>query len=64
MDVKIVFLNSDLEEEIFRHQPKEFVSPGQECKDCKLNKSLYSLKQAHIQWHEHFDSIVLSHGFY
>ena len=48
MDVKTVFLNRDLEEEIYMDQPKGFVEPGQESKVCKLTKSLYGLKQAPI----------------
>ena len=46
MDVKIVFLNGDLEEEIYMDQPKGFVEPEQESKVCKLTKSLYGLKHA------------------
>ena len=46
MDVKIVFLNEDLGEEIYMDQPEGFVEPGQESKVCKLVKSLYGLKQA------------------
>ena len=46
MDVKIAFLNRDLEKEIYMDQPKGFVELGQESKVCKLNKSLYGLKQA------------------
>ena len=30
MDIKTVFLNNDLEEEIFMEQPKDFVTHGQE----------------------------------
>jgi len=46
MDVKIMFLNTELDEEIYMEQPKGFVMPGQEKKVCKLQKSLYGLKQA------------------
>ena len=46
MDVKNVFLNGDLEKEIYMDQSKSFVEPGQESKVCKLTKSLYGLKQA------------------
>ena len=46
MDVKISFLNGDLEEKIYMDQPEGFVEPGQESKVCKLTKSLNGLKQA------------------
>ena len=48
-DVKTVFLNDDLEEEIYREQPEGFIVHSQESKVCKLDKSLYGLKQAHKQ---------------
>ena len=46
MDVKTAFLNGDLEEEIYMLQPEGCITLRQENKVCKLNKSLYSLKQA------------------
>jgi hypothetical protein len=46
VDVKTVFLNGDLKENVFMSQPKGFVVKGQEHKVCKLIKSIYGLKQA------------------
>jgi len=63
MDVKIAFLNGELEEEIYMHQPEGFVLPNQEHKVCKLVKSLYGLKQAPKQWHEKFDQTVIANSF-
>ena len=63
MDVKTVFLNGELEEEIYIEQPEGFVVPGKEKKVCKLTKSLYGLKQAPKQWHAKFDQTMLSNGF-
>ena len=63
MDVKIAFLNIDLDEEVYMEQPEGFVLPRNEKKVCKLVKSLYGLKQAPKQWHEKFDSVILSDGY-
>ena len=52
MDVKIAFLNGDLDEEIYIKKPEGFSALGQEKKVCKLVKSLYGLKQAPKQWHD------------
>ena len=46
MDVKTVFLNGNLDEEIYMEQPEGFIVHGQEKKVCRLVKSLYGLKQA------------------
>ncbi|XP_075111769.1 uncharacterized protein LOC142181952 [Nicotiana tabacum] len=63
MDVKMAFLDGNLSEEIYMQQPEGFVLPGNEKKVCKLIKSLYGLKQVPKQWHERFDSVILSNGF-
>ena len=44
MDVKIAFLNGELDEEIYMEQPVGFIVKGQECKVCKLQRSIYGLK--------------------
>ncbi|GJR08700.1 zinc finger, CCHC-type containing protein [Tanacetum coccineum] len=64
MYVKTVFLNGDLDEEVYMKQPEGFVMPCNEQKVCKLVKSLYGLKQAPKQWHQKFDEVVLSIGFH
>ena len=46
MDVKIAFLNGEIEEEIYIEQPKGFELHGKESHVCKLKKALYRLKQA------------------
>ena len=63
MDVKTAFLNGDLNEEVYMDQPEGFVLPGNEKKVCKLTRSLYGLKQAPKQWHQKFESAILSNGF-
>ncbi|RRR27008.1 hypothetical protein EHS16_00635 [Streptococcus anginosus] len=44
MDVKIVFFNGELDEEIYMNQSDGFVIKGYEGKVCKLLKFLYGLK--------------------
>ncbi|KAM1561756.1 hypothetical protein ACFX1Z_004844 [Malus domestica] len=63
MDVKTAFLNGDLYEDIFMVQPPGFVKRGKEDMVCKLQKSIYGLKQASRQWFLKFDQVVTSHGF-
>ncbi|KAJ9567521.1 hypothetical protein OSB04_003487 [Centaurea solstitialis] len=62
MDVTTAFLNGELEEEIFMHQPEGFVVSGKEGHVCKLIKSLYGLKQSPRQWYKRFDAFVTAHG--
>jgi hypothetical protein len=63
MDVKTAFLNGELDEEIFMDQPIGFIVKGQERKVCRLNRSLYGLKQSSRQWYKRFHQEVISKGF-
>ena len=58
MDVKTTFFHGDLEEEIYMEEPEGFKEKGKKDYVCKLKKSLYSLKQALIQWYKKFESII------
>ena len=50
MDVKIAFLNGNIEEELYMVQPEGFVDPEDARKVCKLQRSIYGLKQASQSW--------------
>jgi hypothetical protein len=63
MNVKSAFINGELEEDIYMTQPDGFVVKGQVDKECKLQKSVYGLKQALKQWHEKFDMTLISACF-
>jgi len=63
MDVKIVFLNGDIDETIYMVQPENFVSGDPRNMVCKLKKSIYGLKQASHQCYYKFHQVVVSFGF-
>ena len=63
MDVKTAFLNGHLEEDIYMMQPDSFVAKNQEQRVCKLQKSIYGLKQASRSWNIRFDQAIKSFGF-
>ena len=44
MDVKTIFLNENLEEEVYMTQSEGFVFSGRANQVCKLNRSIYELK--------------------
>lgn len=58
MDVVTAYLNGDIDEEIYMRQPDGFVVPGREHLVCKLNKSLYGLKQAGRCWYQKIDKAL------
>jgi hypothetical protein len=43
-DVKMVFLNGNLKEEVYIWHPQGFLEPWKENMVCKLNKLFYGLK--------------------
>ena len=63
MDVKTVFLNGSLAESIYMMQPEGFIGKGQVEKVCKLQKSIYGLKQASRSWNIRFDQAMKGFGF-
>jgi hypothetical protein len=44
MDVKSAFLNGDLQEDVYVHQPPGFSDPKYARKALRLKKALYGLK--------------------
>ena len=62
MDVKTAFLNGNLQEDVYMTQPEGFTSKDQ-TKVCKLNRSIYGLKQASRSWNIRFDETIKEFGF-
>ena len=63
MDVKTTFLNGNLLEDVHMKQPEGFVYPRNPNKICKLQRSIYRLKQASRSWNLRFDETVKEFGF-
>ena len=63
MDVYSAFLNGTLNENIFVTQPEGFTVSGKEHLVCKLNKSLYGLKQSPKCWNDELDKYLRALNF-
>ena len=62
MDVKTTFLYGDLDKKIYMEQLDGFRVKGKENYVCKLNKSLYGLKQTPSQWYKKFELVRVEQG--
>jgi hypothetical protein len=63
IDMKLTFLNGDLEEKFYIEQPEGFRFSEKENYVCKLKKDLYGLKQAPIAWYSRLDRYLQQQGF-
>ena len=63
MDVKTAFLNENLEKKVYITQLEGFISSRRANQVCKLNRSIYGLKQASRSWNIYFDETIKSFGF-
>ena len=64
MDVKSVFLNGVLEEEVYIQQPPGFIIQEQKDKVYKLKRALYGLKQAPRAWNSRIDAYFIQIFFF
>nr|GEW34302.1 hypothetical protein [Tanacetum cinerariifolium] len=62
IDVKTVFLNGPMKEEVYVAQPDGFVDPDHPEKVYRLRKALYGLKQAPRAWYDELSNFLISQG--
>ena len=63
MDVKTAFLNDYLKETMYVEQPSSFIDPNFPNHVFKLDKALYSLKQAPRAWYKRLSIFLMENGF-
>ena len=63
MDVKTMFLNGIIEEEVYIEQPEGFKIFNSESHVCRLERALYWLKQAPRAWYTQIDNYFTGLGF-
>jgi hypothetical protein len=63
MDVKTIFLNGEIKEEVYVEKPLGFETRDRETHVCRLKKGLYGLKQEPSAWYGRIDNFLMSLGF-
>ena len=63
-DISTAYLHAVVETELYMIQPQEFkqLGPNRQHLVCRLNKSIYGLKQAGRNWNKLLDKWMTSHG--
>ena len=61
--MKTTFLNGELKEEVYMTQPEGFTSLAGCNEVCKLQRSIYGLKQASRSWNIHFNKTIKKFEF-
>ena len=63
LDVKTAFLNADIKEEVYMEQPEGYKEKGKQHMVCRLNKTIYGVKQAPNEWNNEINGSIVSLGF-
>jgi Reverse transcriptase (RNA-dependent DNA polymerase) len=63
IDIKNAFLQGTLEEDIYMTLPPRYENDSNKDLVCKLNKSIFGLKQSPREWYGKFNHSLLSHNF-
>ena len=63
LDVKTAYLNGRIDSEVYMSQPDGFVDPQRPDAVCRIQRSLYGLKQSGRCWNAAFNEFLLSRGY-
>lgn len=63
LDINNAFLNDNLKETMFIHQPEGYIASIKPDYICKLNNSIYGLKQAPRAWYDRLKDTLLKWVF-
>ena len=63
MDMKIAFLNGELNKVLYFSQPERFVYFDRPTHVYRLKRALYGLKQTPRAWHDTLSKFLLANGF-
>jgi hypothetical protein len=65
IDVSTAYLYASIDEEIYMEQPEGYQKTDKQGQVlvCKLNRSLYGLKQSGRNWNKHLHKWLIDHGF-
>ena len=62
MDVKITFLNGEIEEEVYIKKPYGFVIHEKESHVCRLKYALYGINKTPRDWYARIDGNLMIFG--
>ncbi|CAM8941546.1 unnamed protein product [Rhodiola kirilowii] len=63
IDIDNAFLHGHLDQEVYMQQPPGFEDPQHPSHVCKLNRSIYGLKQSPRAWHSRLSNSICKLGF-
>ena len=63
LDIQTTFLHGDLEEEVYMQQPPYYEDANSSSKVCRLQKSIYGLRQSPRAWYHRLHIFFINKGY-